>query len=438
MPESCDMLISAGMILCHAADGGFRVLEDAALAVTDGLVSALGDAKQPGRIKAREHLRLPRCLVMPGLINAHTHVSMTLFRGLADDLPLMDWLQTHIFPRERHLNPEMVEIGALIGCAEMLRSGTTAFMDMYLIEDAVAKAVRYSGMRARLGEAIFAFPTPICKSLDETEALIRDQAARYKDDAHIRVAVMPHTVYTTTPQILLRCRDLAEELDLPLHIHLNETQTEVQQCLASHGKRPPALLHELGLLGPRCSIAHGVMLDKDELDLLAATCTRVVHCPRSNMKLASGVAPLPAMLARGMLPGLGTDGASSSNNLNMFAEMSVCALLHKVAGQDPTLTPAHSVLDMATRGGAQALHWPELGRLEIGAPADLIALDLDQANLLPLYRPESHLVYAAGGHEVRLSMVAGRVLFKDGGFTNLDYPALLQEAAKARKWVLSL
>jgi 5-methylthioadenosine/S-adenosylhomocysteine deaminase len=432
--QTCDLLVTADILLTQ--DGERRIIEDAAVAIKDGRINVLGTRSELAHMLAKEHLSLRRSLLMPGLVNAHTHVSMTLFRGLADDLPLMEWLTEHIFPREKHLTAEVVQLGALLGCAEMIRTGTTAFQDMYLIENAVAEAVNHSGLRCRMGEGIFAFPSPAYASIPEAYALVREQAACYKNHPRIRVAVMPHSVYTTTPEIMIACRDLARELGLPLHLHLAETAVEVQTCLDMHGKGPVEYCRELDLLSPYTTIAHGVVLTGEELDILASTGTCVAHNPRSNMKLASGVAPVPDMLARGMLPGLGTDGASSNNSLNMFAEMSACALLHKVHRLEATACPAQTVLDMATLGSAAALHWPELGRIEPGAPADLIALNLDSPNLQPLYSPVSHLVYAASGHELHMCMVDGKVLYKDGAYFSLDYPVLLSETQKLKKWVL--
>jgi len=432
--QTYDLLITADILLTQDADR--RIIEDAAVAIKSGKISALGSRSALAHIVAKDHLHLRRSLLMPGLVNAHTHISMTFFRGLADDLPLMEWLTRHIFPREKHLTAEIVQLGALLGCAEMIRTGTTTFQDMYLIESAVATAACQAGLRCRLGEAIFAFPSPAYATPQEAYALVREQAACYKNHSLIGIAIMPHAVYTTTPEILTACRDLAHELDLPMHLHLAETIEEVQSCLDMHNRRPVEYCRELDLLSPRTSIAHGVALTDAELDILALTRTCVAHNPRSNMKLASGVAPVPGMLARGRLPGLGTDGASSNNTLNMFAEMSACALLHKVHSMEATACPAQTVLDMATLGSAAALQWPQLGRITPGAPADLIALDLDSPNFQPLYNPVSHLVYAASGHELSMCMVDGKFLYKDGAFVSLDYPMLLLEAQKLKKWVL--
>lgn len=427
----CDLLLTAD--LCLTQDAERRVIEKAALAVKDGRITALGGRDELARLQPAKRLDLGRALLMPGLVNAHTHVSMTFLRGLADDLPLHEWLTAHIFPREQRLTADIVKAGALLGCAEMIRTGTSAFVDMYLFADAVAEAVDASGLRCLVGEAVFAFPTPASASHTEAFGHIRAFTERWRGHPRLRAAVMPHTVYTTTPEILEECRDLAADLDLPLHIHLSETRTEVEDCLTAHGRRPPALCRDLGLLGPKTSLAHCVALDDEDLNIIAAAGARPCHCPRSNMKLASGAARTPEMLERGLRPALGTDGAASNNGLNMFAEMSACALLHKVTGMNPTLCPAQSVLDMATLHGAEVFGLP--GSLAKGAPADLIALDLTAPNMLPEYNPASHLVYAASGHEVRLTMVAGNILYQDGNYLSLDYPALVEEADALKRWV---
>jgi len=434
MPAPCDTLLTCDVLLTQ--DRERTVIRDAAVAISKGVIAAVGPrAEVEPAWTPRERLELGRAMVLPGLINAHTHVSMTLLRGLADDLPLMDWLTQHIFPVEQKLTPELVRLGALLGCAEMLATGTTAFCDMYLMETAVAEAVHQAGIRARVGEVIFAFPSPAYADLDGALAVARGLEERWKDEPRIRTAVMPHAVYTTNPELLKRSMALAEELDVPLHVHLAESATETAQCLEQTGKRPVEYLHSLGLLGPRTLAAHCVDLTEDEIALLADSGTLVAHCPESNMKLASGCAPVQQLLDAAGMVGLGTDGACSNNNLNMFTEMGSAALLQKVNRMDPTVLRAQTVLDMATLGGAACLAWPELGSLEPGKAADLVALDLDRPNMLPMYNPASHVVYAADGGEVALTMVGGEVLYRDGAFTRLDYPALLAEIREAAAWV---
>ncbi|MBU1004153.1 MAG: amidohydrolase [Proteobacteria bacterium] len=434
MPAPCDILLTCDVLMTQ--DPARSVIEDAAVAITGGVVTAVGPRVEMESSSApKSRLDLGPCLVMPGLINAHTHVSMTLLRGLADDLPLMEWLTKNIFPVEQKLTPELVRLGALLGCAEMLRTGTTCFCDMYLMESAVAEAVHQAGIRARVGEVIFAFPSPAYPDLDGALDVARNLERRWKDDSRLRTAVMPHAVYTTNPALLERSFALAEELDVPLHMHLAESASETAQCLEQTGQRPVAYLNSLGLLGPRTLAAHCVDLTDGEIQLLADSGTCISHCPESNMKLASGFCPAQKLLDAGAKLGIGTDGACSNNNLNMFTEMGTTALVQKVHRMDPTVLCAQTVLDMATLGGAACLHWPELGSIQPGKVADLIALDLTRPNMLPMYNPASHAVYATNGGEVRLTMVEGEVLYQDGVYSRLDYPALLSEIQDAARWV---
>ncbi|MTJ91888.1 MAG: amidohydrolase [Desulfovibrio sp.] len=431
----CDTLLHAAFIVTQ--DEQRRVIENASLAIDKGLIADIGPtAELIQRWQASETLHLEDKLVLPGLINAHTHAAMTFLRGLADDMPLMDWLNQRIFPVEQKLTPELVRLGSLMGYAEMLRTGTTACVDMYLFEAAVFEAADTAGLRCLGGEAVFAFPSAAFPgpqaALDATRAL----AEKYRNHDRLRVAVNPHSVYTTTPEILTACRDLAQEQSLPLHIHLAETPSETQICLSAQGKRPTEYCHSLGLLDVPCTLAHVVDVTSAELDLLARQKAVVAHNPSSNMKLASGAAPVAAMLARGMNVGLGTDGAASNNRLNMFTEMGRSALLHKLTGLDPTLLPAGQVLDMATLGGAAAMHDARLGSLAPGMAADCIALDLTEPNLQPMYNEVSHIVYAATGMETRMTMVGGEVLYNEGRFTRFDYAALREEMRDVRRFVL--
>lgn len=431
--QTCDTLLHAGVLLTQ--DDDRRVLENAALAIDGGRIVALGYSRDvTAAWQAREILDLSGMLVMPGLVNAHTHAAMTFLRGLADDMPLMDWLQQKIFPVEQGLTPDLVRLGSLLGFAEMLRTGTTACVDMYIFETAVMEAADKAGLRCLAGEGVFNFPSACCPDADAALACTREMAQRWAGHERLHVAVMPHSVYTTTAAQLTACRELADELGLPLHIHLAETRQETALSLEQHGLRPVAHADRLGLLRPGTILAHVVDVDADEIALLARRGVSVVHNPSSNMKLASGVAPVPAMLEAGVRLALGSDGAASNNRLNMFTEMGRAALLHKAAG-DPETMPARTVLDMATRGGAAAMG-SDGGVLAVGRPADCIALDLSAPNMQPLFNAASHAVYAATGMEVGLTMVAGEVLYRDGRFTRFDYPTLCAEVREMRRFVL--
>ena len=425
----CDLIVTAQNVLTQAQS---PVLRDSGIAVKGNRVLAVKSRQELEReYEAANRLDMGESILMPGLVNAHTHASMTLLRGIADDLPLHVWLAEHIFPREAKLVPELIRLGASLACAEMTRYGVTAFADMYLAENAVFEAAESSGLRMLGGEGIFAFASPGYQTEEEAFALLREQAARWKDHPRIRVAVMPHAVYTTTPALLEKCRDIAAELDLTIHMHLAETATETEECLRAHGKRPLGYCAERGLLTSRTTLAHGVHFDDAELDLLAQKGSVVAHCPRSNMKLASGIARVPEMLSRNIPVALGTDGAASSNNLNLFQEMTAAALLHKINAADPTAVPAREAIAMATLNGARALHWPGLGKIAEGGPADIIAVDMTAPNMRPVHSPTSNLVYAATGAEVRLTMVEGEVLYKDGEYTRLDVDALFAKAQEA-------
>ena len=431
---SCDTLLFPQRILTQNNDR--TILENSGIAISDEKIIAIDNADTlRAQYTAQKTLELPHSMLMPGLINSHTHAAMTILRGVADDLPLMDWLNNHIFPVEQNLTAEQVELGTLIACAEMTRYGITSFCDMYLIEDATYKAVAQSGLRVLGGEALFMFPSPAYPDFEAGVETVRELYKKWEHTPRIRQAVTPHAVYTTTPEILTTCKELAEELDIPMHIHLAETPFETQSCIDSFGKRPVAYAHDLGLLTERTTVAHAVDVTDEEIALLAETKTTVAHNPESNMKLASGMAPVEKMLAQGVNVTLGTDGAASNNALNMFTEMASCAFLHKVQLLDPTAATAQTVLDMATRNGCRAMGQPDIGSLEVGKQADIIAIDLTQPNLLPMQNPVSHMVYAANGSEVHLTMVAGEILYHDGQYTKINYPELINDAKDVAKWV---
>lgn len=398
------------------------VYQPGAIAIKDDLIVSVGpQAEVQPRFLPEKSLAYEEDIILPGLVNAHTHAAMTCFRGLADDLPLETWLNEHIFPAERQISRDLVYWGTNLAMAEMLLAGTTTFCDMYLFADAVAQAAREAGMRAVVGEVLFDFPSTNYgkpeNGLKYTETLLQT----WKDDPLIHVAVQPHAVYTCSPDLLRGCGELAERYDARLIIHVAETRQEVSDCQQRYGATPVAHLHGLGLLNPRLVADHGVVLSQPDQELLAAQGVHVVHCPESNMKLASGVAPVVALLELGVNVALGTDGCASNNNLDMFQEMDTAAKLHKVYHLDPTVMPAPTVLSLATRGGARALNLQRhLGSLEPGKQADLIVIDCNQPHLVPLYNPYSQLVYAACGSDVRTVLIAGKLVVQDRRLLTLD------------------
>jgi 5-methylthioadenosine/S-adenosylhomocysteine deaminase len=351
---------------------------------------------------------------------------MSLFRGLADDLPLMDWLNRYIFPVESHLKAEWVRWGALLACAEMLLGGTTTFCDMYLFEEEVARAARQAGIRAVVGEVLYDFPSPNYGPIEEgfryTEGLI----SRWRGDPLVRIAVEPHAPFTCAPDLLRRARRLADLHGVPLMIHLSETRDEVRRVQEQFGATPVRHLRDLGLLDGPIVAHHVVWVDEEEMEILRDQGASVVHNPESNMKLASGVAPVPRMLALGIPVGIGTDGCASNNDMDLFREMDAAAKLHKLFAHDPTVMAAATVLRMATSMGAMALGLGQIiGSLEPGKLADVVLLDLGGPHLRPMYHVVSHLVYAARGSDVRTVVVHGRVVVEDRRLLTLSLTEIL-------------
>jgi len=380
-------------------------------------------------------------LILPGLINGHTHAAMSLFRGLADDLPLMDWLNHYIFPAERRIDAGFVYTGTLLACAEMILSGTTTFCDMYLFEDHAAEAAARAGMRCLAGEVLYDFPSPNYGDLENgfayTEALIR----KWEGHPLISVAVEPHSVFTCSPDLLIRANEMAATHDRPLIIHVAETLSEIAEIRERYGRTPVQHLDSLGLLGPRLIVDHAVHLTGQEMDRMAECGVKVVHNPESNMKLASGIAPAPDLVKRGVSVGLGTDGCASNNNLDLLAEMDMAAKIHKAMAMDPTVMDAVTVMRMATSEGARALGLQDqIGSLEAGKKADVIIVDINKPHLTPMYNPFSHLVYAARGSDVSHAVVNGQVLMADRKLVTLDLEEVMGHARErctaVRKWVL--
>jgi 5-methylthioadenosine/S-adenosylhomocysteine deaminase len=392
-----------------------------------GLVEAVDD---PGARDGDDELDADGGLVVPGLVNAHTHVAMTLFRGAADDKPLDAWLREDIWPVEAELEREDVYWGAKLGVAEMIQTGTTAFGDMYFLMPAVAEVAAETGVRARLGHGCISVGRD-----DETARVdFREGLAFAREydghaDGRVRTMFTPHSLTTVDETHFRDYLPEAREDDIPVHFHANETADEVDPILADHGERPLAWADDLGLLGADAYVAHGVHVDDEEIALLAERGTAVAHCPASNMKLASGMAPVQAMLDAGVTVGLGTDGAASNNDLDMFDEMRDAAMLGKLAADDAGAVDAATTVELATQGGADALGFAS-GRLEPGANADLAVIDLEAPHLTPQHDLVSHLAYAVRGSDVRHTVCDGDVLLRDGELTTIDLRETRERASE--------
>ncbi len=414
-----DLLVRNGIVLTMNPEEA--VLDRGSVAVRGDRIAAVGSDDDFSAEDADRVIDAKGGIIMPGLVNTHTHAAMTCFRGLADDLPLMEWLNDHIFPAEQKLTPEMVNTGATLACAEMILAGITCFCDMYLFEAEVAKAAKAAGMRAVTGEVLYDFPSPnygpIEKGFAYTEALIE----AWKDDPLITIAVEPHSPYLCAPELLQRAQKIARENGIPLVIHLSETEEEVNRIKEKYGHTPVGHLADLGILGHNVLACHCVALTDTDIELLKRFDVKVSHNPESNMKLASGVAPVPKLLEAGICVGLGTDGPSSNNDLDLFSEMNTAAKLHKVHTLDPTVLNAHQVLRMATIDGARALGLDKVtGSLEPGKCADIIVIDTRKPHLIPMYSPHSHLVYAVRGSDVTASVINGQVVMADRELTTID------------------
>jgi 5-methylthioadenosine/S-adenosylhomocysteine deaminase len=414
MPAAIDLLIEPSWIIPIEPAG--VVLDGHALAVDQGRIAALLPAAEAAeRYAPRQHLRLSGKVLLPGFVNLHTHAAMTLLRGYADDLPLMRWLQEHIWPAEaKFMSPQFVRDGTLLAAWEMLSGGITCFNDMYFFPEAAAEAVVEAGMRAVLGITVIEFPTAY--AADASDSLNKGLAARdnWREEPLLRFALAPHAPYTVSDRSFGQIVTLADQLDLPIHIHVHETEHEIEDSLKQYGMRPIERLRRLGLLGPGLIAVHAVHLLAEEIAVLAEHGCTVAHCPTSNMKLASGIPPIAALLEAGVRIGLGTDGAASNNRLDILREMRHAALLAKAASGDPTTLPAHQALRMATLEGAAALGLESvIGTLEAGKQADLCAIELDGWLSQPCFDPASHVVYVAGRNQVSHVWVGGELRISD-------------------------
>jgi len=429
--QTIDTLICAAHVVPVEPRG---MLADHAVAVKDGrIVAMLPTAEALGRFEAGEVVRLDRHVLIPGLVNLHCHAAMSLMRGIADDVPLMTWLQQHIWPVEaKHVSDEFVHDGSLIAMAEMIRAGVTCVNDMYFFPEATARAALRIGMRASLGVIAIEFPSTYAP--DAAGYLQKGLAARdaFRGEATLSFCLAPHAPYTVGDETLKRIAVLAEEIDVPIHCHVHETRDEIAQGLAKDGVRPFERLRRLGVVGPRLIAVHAVHLEEAELDVMAREGVSVAHCPSSNLKLASGIAPVAAMRARGIRVGLGTDGAASNNRLDLLTEARTAALLAKAASGDAAAMPAIEALEMATIQPARALGLEDrIGSIAIGKAADLAAVELSSLETLPCYDPVSHIVYAAGREHVTHVWINGRQRLDERKLVDIDERGLED---KARWW----
>lgn len=429
---SVDTLIDARWIV--PVEPERQVLEHYSLAIQDGRIGALlATPEAHAGYVAQRHLRLDNHVLIPGLVNLHTHAPMALLRGLADDLPLMEWLTGHIWPAEaKHVFPGFVHDGTLLACAEMIRGGVTCFNDMYFFPNAAAEAVLAAKMRASIGMIALEFPTSYATDAEDYLRKGLEFRDEYLGEALITSCLAPHAPYTVSDKTFAAILTYAEQLNLNIHLHLHETQDEIAQSLVHHHLRPVQRLHNLGLLGPNLIAVHAVHLNDEEIALLAAQGCHIAHCPTSNLKLASGIPPLTKMLEKGLNAGLGTDGAASNNRLDLFGEMRLAALLAKGVSGDASALPAHQALQMATLNGARALGLDDVtGSLTVGKAADITAVSLAELETAPCYDVVSHLVYAAGRENVSHVWCNGELLLDERRLTTLNPRDL---AALAAVW----
>ena len=431
-PREVDLIVTGGTVVTVDATG--RVIENGAVAIDGADIAAVDTAAAIGKqFRGRETINASGQIVMPGLINTHTHAPMVLYRGLADDLPLMEWLNNYIFPAEsKTVSPEFVRAGTRLAALEMIESGTTTFVDMYYFEEEIARETRRAGLRGVLGQTVIQFPVADAKT--PADALARADAFinEFKGDPLITPAVAPHAIYTLDGPTLRAARDLSKRHNVPTLIHLAESRDETKVAEERRAASPVAYLEGLGFLGPGVLGAHGVWVSDADIQVLRTHNVGISHNPESNMKTASGVAPIPAYVKAGVSVGLGTDGAASNNDLDMFEAMRFAALLAKNESKDPSALSARAVLEMATTRGARALGMDaRLGSLEAKKRADLITVSVSGARQTPIYDPISHLVYVIHGDDVRNTIVNGKILMRDRKVLTLDEGAVI---AEARAW----
>jgi len=434
--QEVDLMVIGGIVL--TADEDWNIYEPGAVAVDGGAIVGLGPREEVERAyRGREQIDASGRLVMPGLLNAHTHAPMTLFRGIADDVPLETWLHKYIWPAEaKWVGPEFVRLGTQLAAAEMIRSGTVLFCDMYFFQDEVAQVCKEAGIRVVIGEGLVDFPNPDYKTSEEglqrNEYLLR----KWGNDSLVVPSIQPHSPYTASSSLMQAGKELADRYGVPYLLHVSETQSEVQESMEKYGRTPVGRLADLGVLGPTTVAIHAVHLTDEDIELLAQHQAGVVHCPESQLKLASGFTPVPKLLEAGVKVGLGTDGAASNNDLDMFGEMGTASRVHKVMAGDPTVVHARQALSMATLEAARVLVLEDrLGSLEVGKRGDMIVLDLDVPHMVPVYNITSHLVYAAHSSDVRTVIIDGRAVMRDRELLTLDEVEIFARAREMARQI---
>ena len=435
--KSVDLIVQNGTVVTMNAER--RIIENGAIAVQKGEIVAVGTVAEINqKYSSRQIVNAQNKVVIPGLINTHTHVPMTLFRGIADDLDLQEWLTKYIFPAEaKNVTEDFVRVGTRLGLAEMIRGGTTTYCDMYYFEDAIADETFKAGVRGVLGETIIRFPVADNKTPEEALAYSERFINKWKNNALIVPALAPHAAYTLTTDQLQAVKKLADKLNATVVIHVSETQREVEDITKQYGAPPIEYLEKIGFLNNRTIAAHVVFANENEIGILKNRGVGVAHNPQSNMKLASGVAPIPLMLAKDLRLGLGTDGAASNNDLSLWEEMDAAAKLHKVFSKDPKVVTAEQAFAMATIGGARALHLEDkIGSLEAGKRADIVIVNFDELHQTPMYNLYSHLVYATKTEDVRTVIINGVIVMRDRRLLTLDENVIKKDANLYREKII--
>ena len=429
-----DSIVFNGTLL--TMNSKFKRYSCGGLAIKDGAIFMIGDSDSiVSQCQAKESIDARNGIIMPGLINAHSHIPMTCFRGIADDMPLMKWLNNYIFPLEaKFVNKELVYYGSLLGMIEMIKSGTTTFCDMYFFEDETARAAKLAGIRCLLGEVLLDFPTPNAKTPAEGLAYSKMLLEAWRNDPLVKIIIEPHSLYTCSKDLLISARALAKKFNVPIGLHLLENIAE--RAMLEEKLKMPAVnfLKEIDYLDDNFFAFHCVAVDEYDLDMFASAGSKIVHNAVSNMKLASGMAPIVAMRGKGITVGIGTDGCASNNRLDMFAELSCVARLAKIRENDPAVIDATSAVAMATIDGAKTLSMEnEIGSLEVGKKADIIILDMNKPHLTPLYNEYSHLAYAVSGSDVRTTIINGKVVMRDYELQTVDEQEVIAKVNEIAK-----